>query len=205
MLDVRGWRGILCGMMCLAALALLVTAAQDTPPADLQVRPQTEFRSPEERLDQRLDALAEAETPSAAAPLIDEIHALWRHSGSDTISLLMDRGRAAEEGGNADIAARMYGHVVRLAPDFAEGWLAVGRMAARAEDWVYALETLNTALILEPRRYDAYLSVGRVLERAEAWEAALDAYREVLDIYPAHEGAREAVQRLEDARRGRAL
>lgn len=193
-------------MMSLSAFALLAgLALQDTPPADVEVAPRTEFRTPEARLEQRLDALAEAQTPREAAPLIDEIRALWAHSGSDTISLLMDRGAAAEAAGDADIAIRMYDHVTRLDPEFAEGWLAAGRMAARVEDWAYALETLNTALTLEPRRYDAYLTLGRVLERAEETRAALEAYEAALAIYPAHEDARQARDRLADALAGRAL
>ncbi len=193
--------------MSLLALAALL-AVQDAPPpepADLTVAPQTEFRTPQERLNERLDALAEAQTEREAAPLVDEIRALWAHSGSDTISLLMDRGRAAETAGNEEIAARMYDHVTRLAPDFAEGWLAAGRVAVQFEDWGYALETLNTALTLEPRRYDAYLTLGRVLERAERYEAALDAYESVLAIFPAHEDARGARDRLNAALAGRAL
>lgn len=183
---------------------LLLTAAQDAPEADVQIAPQTEFQTPEERLTERLNALAEA-GPREAAPLVDEIHALWAHSGSDTISLLMDRGRAAEQAENADIAARMYDHVTQLDPDFAEGWLAAGRMAAQAEDWGYALETLNTALTLEPRRYDAYLTIARLLERANEIEAALEAYEDALTIYPAHEAATEARDRLLALQSGRAL
>ncbi|MHA6288772.1 hypothetical protein [Maricaulis sp. CAU 1757] len=193
-------------MIQFTALSLLLAlTGQTAPPADIGVAPRSEFQSPEARLNDRLEALAEAETAREAAPLIDEIHALWAHSGSQTVALMMDRGRAAEQAGNHDIAARMFGHVIQLAPDYAEGWLAAGRQAARAEDWAFALETLNTALTLEPRRYDAYLAVARVLERAEAWEAALDAYRQVLDIHPTHEAAREAVERLERAGRGRSL
>lgn len=167
--------------------------------------PQTEFRTPEERLNERLDALAEAQTLREATPLVDEIRALWAHSGSDTIGLLMDRGRAAEAAGNEEIAARMYDHVTRLAPDFAEGWLAAGRVAVQFEDWGYALETLNTALTLEPRRYDAYLTLGSVLERAQRYEAALEAYEAALAIFPAHEDAQEARDRLNAALAGRAL
>lgn len=190
--------------LCTFALAALLTI-QDTPPADLEVAPRTEYRTPEERLDQRLDALAEAETQREAAPLVDEIQALWAHSGSDTISLLMDRGRAAEEGGNDEIAARMYDHVTRLAPDYAQGWLASGRVAAQFEDWAYALETLNTALTLEPRRYDAYLTLGHVLEQAQEYRGAMDAYEAALEIYPAHEGAREARDRIASRLAGRPL
>ncbi len=193
-------------MMSLSAFVLLAgLTLQETPPADVEVAPRTEFRTPEARLEQRLDALAQAQTPREAAPLVDEIRALWAHSGSDTISLLMDRGGAAEAAGDVDIAIRMYDHVTRLDPDFAEGWLAAGRMAARVEDWAYALETLNTALTLEPRRYDAYLTLGRVLERAEETQAALEAYDAALEIYPAHEDARQARDRLADALAGRSL
>ncbi|GLK52627.1 hypothetical protein GCM10017621_21350 [Maricaulis virginensis] len=205
-LDAAGAKAILCAMMSLSAFVLLVgLVLQETPPADVEVAPRTEFRTPEARLEQRLDALAQAQTPREAAPLVDEIRALWAHSGSDTISLLMDRGAAAEAAGDVDIAIRMYDHVTRLDPDFAEGWLAAGRMAARVEDWAYALETLNTALTLEPRRYDAYLTLGRVLERAEETQAALEAYDAALEIYPAHEDARQARDRLADALAGRSL
>jgi len=167
-------------------------------------QPQVEFQSPEERLNERLDALATADE-SEAAPLVDEILALWAYPGSDTISLLMDRGMAAEVAGEDYVAARMYDHVTQLAPDYAEGWLAAGRMAAAVEDWAYALETLNTALTLEPRRFDAYYTLGRALERAEAAEAALEAYNEALAIFPAYTPAREAKERLEAALAGRAL
>ncbi|WP_291841647.1 hypothetical protein [Maricaulis sp.] len=183
---------------------LLATTAQDAAVADVQIAPQTEFQTPEVRLAERLDALAGA-GPREAPPLIDEIHALWAHSGSATIALLMDRGRAAEQADNADIAARMYDHVTQLDPGFAEGWLAAGRMAAQAEDWAYALESLNTALTLEPRRYDAYLTIARLLERANEVEAALEAYNDALAIYPAHEAATEARDRLLALQAGRAL
>ena len=183
---------------------LLLAGMQDAPPADVQLAPQVEFQTPEVRLAERLDALASA-GPREAPQLIDEIHALWAHSGSDTVSLLMDRGRIAEQAESAEIAARMYDHVTQLAPDFAEGWLAAGRMAAQVEDWAYALETLNTALTLEPRRYDAYLTIARLLERANELDAALEAYQDALEIFPAHSGAIEARDRLLALQAGRAL
>jgi tetratricopeptide (TPR) repeat protein len=186
----------------ITATLLSMTSLQDDAP--LQIVPTTPFQTPQERLDERLDALREADE-AMAAPLIDEIHALWRSSGSETISLLMDRGNAAQQAGDNDIAARMFDHVTALAPEFAEGWLAAGRSAAIAEDWGYALETLNTALTLEPNRYDAYMTIGGVLERAGAGEEALVAYEEALAIYPAYAPALAAKERLDASRAGRAL
>ena len=194
-------------MMILLASALLATAAaQNAPPLaePLQIAPQVEFQTPQQRLTARLDALATADA-AAARPLVDEIFALWSHSGSDTISLLMDRGHAAEAMGDNDIAARMYDHVTELAPEFAEGWLAAGRVAAQLEDWTYAFQTLNTALTLEPRRFDAYVTLGRVLENAQAIGAALDAYEEALAIHPTYAPAVDAKARIDAAQAGRAL
>lgn len=189
----------------LLALAILALNLQTSEALQIApVAPQVEFQSPQERLDSRLTALASADSTRAPA-LVDEIQALWAHSGSDTVALLMDRGRAAELAGDATIASRMYDHVNRLAPDYAQGWLASGRVALEFEDWAYALETLNTALTLEPRRFDAYFTLGRTLERAEAPEAALEAYNEALAIYPAFEAALDARDRLEEALAGRAL
>jgi len=188
----------------LSGLVLMAGAQDAAPQADVQIAPQVEFQTPEVRLAERLDALAIAD-PLEAPQLIDEIHALWAHSGSDTISLLMDRGRIAELADSAEIAARMYDHVTQLDPEFAEGWLAAGRIAARTEDWAYALETLNTALTLEPRRYDAYLTIAVLLERANELDAALEAYEDALAIYPAHANAVEARDRLLALRAGRAL
>ncbi|MBR9824406.1 MAG: hypothetical protein GYB36_01230 [Alphaproteobacteria bacterium] len=189
----------------LIAYLLLSLGLQDADALQIEpVAPQVEFQTPQERLDERLAALASADASEATA-LVDEITALWAHSGSDTVSLLMDRGLAAEVAGNDDIAGRMYDHVNRLAPDYAEGWLASGRVAVAFEDWGYALETLNTALTIEPRRFDAYYILGNTLERAEAPEAALEAYNEALAIYPAFEPALNARDRLEEALAGRAL
>ena len=204
-------RVILTAMMVFAAFFLLAQDADAAPPpVDTRevmdaIELAREFETPEERLDARFEALASAETPQEAAPLIDEIQALWAHSGSDTVSLLMDRGAVAEAAQSPEIAARMYDHVNQLDPSFAQGWMASAGAAAALEDWSFALEALNNALTHEPRRFDAYLAIGRLLEQAEEWNAALEAYEAALAIYPAYEPAARARDRIEAARAGRAL
>jgi len=162
------------------------------------------FQTPQERLDERLDHLQSA-NPEAAIPLVDEIIALWAISDSDTIDLLMDRGETAMVAGNAAIAARMFDHVTRLGPDYAEGWLRAAQVAFEMEDYGYALEALNTTLQLEPRRFDAYFLLGSTLEAAERPEAALEAYQEALTIYPAYELAGRGAARMRAQLTGRSL
>jgi len=173
-----------------------VETAAPQPPA---------YQAPEERLADRLDSLAAAESAETAETLVADIEALWRYSGSDTVGLLMDRGRAAAEARELSVAARMYDHVNVLAPDFAEGWMATAQTSAELEDWTYALEALNNALTHEPRRYDAYAAIGFLFERAEEWSAALEAYETALGIHPHFEPALDGKARIEAARRGRAL
>jgi len=167
----------------------------------IQVLP---FQTPQERLDERLDNLQSA-NPEQATPLVDEILALWATSGSHTIDLLMDRGETAMVTGNAEIAARMFDHVTRLEPDYAEGWLRAAQIAFEVQDFVYALEALNTTLQLEPRRFDAYFLLGSTLEAAERPEAALEAYQEALTIYPAFELAGRGAARMRAQLAGRSL
>ncbi|GJL97084.1 MAG: hypothetical protein DHS20C06_09010 [Hyphobacterium sp.] len=162
------------------------------------------FQSPEVRLTERLDNLQTA-NPQDAAPLVDEILALWAISGSDTIDLLMDRGETAMAAENAEIAARMFDHVTRLEPEYAEGWLRAAQIAFAQQDWSYALEALNRTLEIEPRRFDAYFLLGSTLEAADRPEAALEAYQEALAIYPAYELAGRGAARIRARLTGRAL
>lgn len=177
-------------MMKILILALLLQASP--------------MQTPQERLDERLAALSSA-SAEAAEPLVDEITALWADSGSDTISLLMDRGEAAAIDGDLDLAARMFDHVTEIEPDFSEGWLRAAQIAASRNDYAYALEALNEALTVEPRRFDAWLLLGRTLERAERPESALEAYDEALAIYPEFELARRAAARIRAQIAGRPL
>ncbi len=167
----------------------------------LQVTP---LQTPEERLEERLAALVTADAEAAPA-LVDEIVALWADSGSDTISLLMDRGEAAALSGDLALAARMFDHVTQIEPDYSEGWLRAAQIAAAREDWSFALEALNESLTAEPRRFDAYLLLGRTLEQAQRPDSALEAYDEALAIYPQFELARRAAARIRAEQAGRAL
>lgn len=195
-------------------IALLALAAQDVPPLpqpeavgpdiDLIEEPRMRER-PAERLDRRLQDLREAPSEEAAAPIAADIRSMWRQQAGPTADLLLSRGAEAREAGDLDTAARQYTHLRRLEPDFAEGWLATAEIAAAQGDWPFALEAVERAIVLEPRRFDAYALLGRALEEAEAWQAALAAYEQALAFYPLMEEARAGQARVERQLSGRAL
>lgn len=185
--------------MIALVLALALQTLPDAPAATPEV-----VLEPEERLEARLDALRTAEEPEAR-DIAEEVLALWADADSATIDLLMERGEQALLAGEADIAARMFDHVNRLAPDFAEGWLRSAQIAQARQDWEFSLQALNRTLTLEPRRFDAYYLLGRTLEQAQRPEAALEAYDQALELYPAYELAAQNAARIRARMRGRTL
>ena len=191
------------------ALSLLA-ALQATPPLDLSAlsdsgMEQRAYQSIDERLSERLDALASADNEETAAELASEVRSLWRQQAGPTADLLLQRGAEAREIGDVNTAWRSYDHLRTLEPDYAEGWIVSAELAIEDTDWDFALEALNQAVTLDARRYDAWALLGRALEQAQAREAAMEAYREALRLYPLHPAAGPALARLERELAGRAL
>lgn len=193
----------------IAQLASLIVALAAVPPGiSLAPEDQEEARASmtlEERLDQRLAALASASSEVEGETIADEVRSIWRQSGGATASLLLDRAERAIAERDVETAQRAYTYLRILEPDFAEGWLASARLAIADGDWDFALDALTRAVNLEPRRFDAYALLGRALEQASEPAAALAAYEEALRVHPWHPQARQASARLENQMAGRAL
>ncbi|WP_439635743.1 hypothetical protein [Oceanicaulis sp.] len=190
-------------------IALFLTLALSAPPLELDLASsalaERSHQSLDERLSERLEALAQAENEETAAELASEVRSLWRQQAGPTADLLLQRGAEAREIGDQSTAWRSYDHLRTLEPDYAEGWVVSAELAIEETDWDFALEALNQAVTLDARRYDAWALLGRALEQAQAREAAMEAYREALALYPLHPAAGPALARLERELAGRAL
>lgn len=194
-------------MLFAIALALVV---QETPvitlPGSEPVEPQSrEYLNLDERLDERLAALAAAENEAIADTIAGEVRSLWRQSAGPTADLLLQRATQAREARDTATADRAYAHLRILEPEFAEGWMASAELAIAEGDWTFALEALDTVVTLDNRRFDAWTLLGAALERAGANEAALDAYQEALALHPHLASALSGQARLERELAGRAL
>jgi len=174
-------------------------------------RPATTPRSPEEeaaqrqaRLDKLFTRLAQPEN-AAWERVQGEIWAMWSHSGSASMDLLLARATKAMDGKDLDLALRYLNDLVRLAPDFAEGWNKRATVYFLRQDYGRSIADIQRTLALEPRHFGAISGLGIILERLGDKKGAMRAFRRGLEINPHLPGAREAVERLAPDVDGRAL
>ena len=158
---------------------------------------------------QKLDDLfakLKAEDDADAANLIaEEIWAIWLRSGSASIDYVLGRGNVAQKSGDYDLAARMYDHVVRLEPTYAEGWMRSGRLALENKELSRAAAEITQGLIYEPRHFYGLWTLGNIFEQLGQNDEAFEAYSEALKIYPALTAVKDSVEYLSGDVEGEAL
>jgi tetratricopeptide (TPR) repeat protein len=148
-----------------------------------------------ESLDRLFEALADAEGADPAF-LQRRIGELWSRSGSDSMDLLLARGREAMDEEAFDKAVDHLDALTRLAPDFAEGWNARATAHFLRRDYWASVADIQRTLAIEPRHFGALAGLGIILEQTGDEAGALAAHREALRLNPHLEGSVEAAKRL---------
>jgi tetratricopeptide (TPR) repeat protein len=151
--------------------------------------------TPEERLENLFAALADEDADDASL-LERRIAELWSQSGSDSMDLLLTRGRDAMGDQSYDKAIDHLTALVELAPDFAEGWNARATAYFLADDYWRAAADIQRTLALEPRHFGALSGLAAIFERTGEEASALAVYRRALEVNPHLESAISAVERL---------
>ncbi len=169
--------------LCLVASVAACGVAGDAP-----------VRDP--RLDALFAELAAAPDAQAAHAVEERIWARWRESGSATVDILLERASAAENAGDANLAAEFLAQASELAPHFAEPWNRRAMIAYDAQDYAGAISAIQETLRREPRHFGALTGLALIYEGLGRERAALEAYRAVLAIHPHFGEARQGVQRL---------
>ncbi len=125
-----------------------------------------------------------------------QIYAAWSESGSASMDLLALRADRAMEAQDMNTALSFLNDLVRLEPDYAEGWNKRATVHFLREEYGKALQDIARTLTLEPRHFGAYAGLGIILDRLGDKKDALKAYRRAAAIHPHLPGAAEGIRKL---------
>ena len=154
-------------------------------------------------LDFLFGALKAAPDEVSAKHVEARIWAIWLQTPSDTAALLMMRAKAAMDAQQSDVALKLLDAVVKLRPDYIEGWNRRATLYYLKNDYGRSLHDIEQVLIREPRHFGALAGLGMIMQDLGDDKRALDAFRKALAINPHLEKIPELVKTLSEKVEGR--
>jgi tetratricopeptide (TPR) repeat protein len=154
-------------------------------------------------LDFLFGALKAAPDEASAKHVEARIWALWLQTPSDTAALLMMRAKSAMEAQQTDVALKLLDAVVKLRPDYVEGWNRRATLYYLKNDYAHSLEDIEQVLVREPRHFGALAGLGMIMQDLGDEKRALDAFRKALAINPYLDKVPELVKSLSEKVEGR--
>jgi tetratricopeptide (TPR) repeat protein len=154
-------------------------------------------------LDFLFGALKAAPDEASAKHVEARIWAVWLQTPSDTAALLMMRAKAAMDAQQVDVALKLLDAVVKLRPDYIEGWNRRATIYYLRNDYTRSLEDIQQVLIREPRHFGALAGLGMIMQEIGDEKRALDAFRKALAVNPHLEKVPDLVKSLTEKVAGR--
>ena len=144
--------------------------------------------------DPRLEALFARLKSAPNAPAAQEVEAsiwhIWLQSDDNVIGLLMGQGINAMSRNDMRAALGKFDQIVKIAPDFAEGWNKRATVHYLLGNYQESLHNIEKTLKLEPRHFGALSGRGLVYSALEQWRPALESFEKALEVNPHMTGAR---------------
>ena len=126
-----------------------------------------------------------------------KIWKIWSSSGSDSIDLLLSRGRKALDDEDLVAAIEHFTAVIDHAPDFAEGYNMRATAYYLSGMIGPSLADVEITLALNPRHYGALSGLGTMLVEMGREKEALKAYQAAQALNPHRKDVIEAVATLQ--------
>ena len=148
-------------------------------------------------------ALKAAPDEASAKHVEGRIWAIWLQTPSDTVALLMTRAKTAMEAQNSDVALKLLDAVVKLRPDYVEGWNRRATLYYLRNDYAHSLADIEQVLAREPRHFGALAGLGMIMQDLGDEKRALDAFRKALAVNPHLDKVPDLVKTLTEKVDGR--
>jgi len=195
-------------MVALTAPAL-AEDPKPTPPGHQKKLPEPPSKLPKvgadktRGLDFLFGALKAAPDEASAKHVEARIWAVWLQTPSDTAALLMTRAKAAMDAKQPDVALKLLDAVVRLRPDYVEGWNRRATLYYLKNDYAHSLQDIEQVLAREPRHFGALAGLGMIMQDIGDDRRALDAFRKALAVNPHLDKVPDLVKTLSEKVEGR--
>ena len=154
------------------------------------------------RLEPLFARLQAAESLDEAKAVELKIWRVWGQHGDPEIEALMARGIALMETGHVARAVAAFDDVVRLAPDFAEGWNKRATAFYLLDEYKASVRDIAETLKLEPRHFGALSGMGLIYMQTGSDAAALKVFGKALEIHPNMPGIRAHMEKLDRRLKG---
>jgi tetratricopeptide (TPR) repeat protein len=154
-------------------------------------------------LDFLFGALKAAPDEASAKHVEGRIWALWSQTSSDTTALLMSRAKTALDAKQVDLSIELLSAVIKLRPDYIEGWNRRATLYYLQNDYTRSLQDIQQVLVREPRHFGALAGLGMIMQELGDDKRALEAFRKALEVNPHLEKVPELVKTLTEKVEGR--
>ena len=156
------------------------------------------------RLEDLFQALLEADDVGSARATESAIWSIWLEHDDAAVATLLQDGMSAMNRGDGRAALEDFDQIVKIAPDFAEGWNKRATVHYLLGNYDESLADIAETLAREPRHFGALSGRGLVYSQLEDFEAALESFEEALEVNPLTMGPRvnaEAIRKMLEGQR----
>ena len=157
----------------------------------------------DKRLNILFDRLQETQDQYEARSIESTIWKIWIENKNDKVNQAMLIGISLMNDGQLESALKNFSEVIRLAPDFSEGWNKRATVYYLMKKFDQSVKDIVQTLRLEPRHFGALSGLGLINQAIGQTGAAIKAYEQALGLNPHLFGLKEKIERMKKLLYGR--
>ena len=197
--EARSWnpnivlRGLRCHVLLMACFAMTPVAtpavaetakSEQEPSSSSSVIPQACADKQRAKLDRLFTRLQGAPNRSKGEAVVQEIWRTWMTSGNTDVDFLMKQAQLAMSEGGIKEAYGALDRVIKIAPDYAEGWNKRATLSFMTGRYTDSVRDIQETLRREPRHFGALAGLGMIYMNGKNWKGALKAFEKAAEINP---------------------